>query len=856
VEAALGELVDAGCAGKVELWNRQKILQNGFNGMLRSTLARLREKSLSAAPILAEESEPLARVPAQILTLRMNQYQLEETLVAAPPQVTDVAAAILDRSDGNLGLLIGEFGLGKTTAVARALRHDPTHLVYVAGARIGKEEVKGAKDFLFHCFDEDELLGVFPAEEHPTFRLLARPVIEYILKGETDLPLSIVVDGIDESGLLSRRGGFQHLFNMFQTVRVPTIFTMRSELWVEGKEGFAAASGKVAAHSERRNRRVRLVELLPWEDEQIHRLLQNERTSFPEPTGREHLAELDALIGSHEFEHLFGDIPRRPLFLRLLLDRVAEKGLPHLRLGRARLLHDWARGKIQRDIDAPIWAGGEGRGSLRSPDESTASAIDLSWEAMVHAAAAMVEKVEGEPALALVSECPAEAVLHASASLQGVEPQRLASHSLLLLVGRETMGDPLRFRFAHRAFQEFFLAWYAIAEGRPGLLGLPLPAAVGEWVQAIGEEGLLPAPPIDLGTEIEIEVRTQFRNGWTHLDFVVHAPALDFHRYRIAGKAIRGRPEEFQTQLLKKLEQLGAGRDIGDELLLFPEIESKLAGIGRDLYRELFPPEMQEAYRRLRKRDLALLLRTDEPWIPWELVRPYDASDPKEVVDDDFLCFEFPMTRWFSDCREAPPEIRVRKFAWIGSGGLPHEEKEGDLVRALASVGVEDASPAEPTAEALEALLAEGGLGLLHFTGHGDSEAQPNESKIVLADRPFRPEDLHGALATIGRARPLVFLNACRVAQQDWWLTGIGGWAERWVRASGCGAFVAPLWAVNDRVAFEFARAFYGALERGETLGRAGLAARREVRGKYPGVPTWLAYVIYGPVGGRVVLGD
>jgi len=879
IQAELQALIDSGQVERAELWNRQKVLHEAFHGTLRHTLAVLADRALSSAPINAIPTElvPLELVPYRESTLLIDQYGWKDTLSETAATVADPADPILTKDRSLLGLLIGEFGLGKTTAVVRALSRHTAHMLYLAGARIGKRDVS-AKDFFLHFFEDGELVANVPAEELPTFRLLARPVIEYILTGNTDLPLVVVVDGVDESAVLSRRGGFQHLFNVFQEVRFPIVLTMRTELWVESRDDFAKAFGLPPQRVESRNRRVRLVELLPWGDEEIRSLLSRYRENLSEPESQARLVELEGLLGRGEFESLFGDIPRRPLFLQLLLDTVATVGLPSIRLGRGRLLHDWTRWKILRDIAEPIRLGGEGRGELLGEGESSQTVVDLSWEAMVCAAAKMVEPTEG--LLELIPECPVEEILRSSVRLAQIkEPQALFLHSLLVPVGRETLGSPRSVRFAHRTFQEFFLAWVSLLEPASLPAG-DLPPAVMEWAWAIQEENLIALPswrqaarsgnrrsiPQPTSREraaappdLEIRVHTGFRSGRTHFDFVLHSPTgvVDFHHARIPGKPVMGRPEAYQAHLLQKIEGLGGGRDVGGDPLLFAEIEDKLRGIGRGLFQELFPSEMKQAYRSFRKKVRSLMVTSDEPYIPWELVRPYDDSDPDDFIDDDFLCLEFALTRWRPG-RQAPQEIRVQRLACFAGKELPHSREEKELLAELARAhrGVEDVSPVESSAEALEALLDGGGIQLLHFAGHGDFDpAQPNESALRFPDRAFRSGDLHGPRMThIARDRPLVFLNACRVAGQAWSLTGLGGWAEPWLR--GCGAFISPLWAVNDRLAFEFTRVFYGALERGETLGEAAREARREMCKLYPGQPTWLAYQVYGHVNGRVLLGE
>ncbi|WP_041470465.1 CHAT domain-containing protein [Chloroflexus aggregans] len=84
-------------------------------------------------------------------------------------------------------------------------------------------------------------------------------------------------------------------------------------------------------------------------------------------------------------------------------------------------------------------------------------------------------------------------------------------------------------------------------------------------------------------------------------------------------------------------------------------------------------------------------------------------------------------------------------------------------------------------------------------------------------------------------------------------LTGLGGWAARLVGEYGVGALIAPLWVVNDQIAYEFARTFYTATQTpGMTLAAALRQARRQAKEAYPDDPTWLAYSLYAHPNARL----
>lgn len=365
-----------------------------------------------------------------------------------------------------------------------------------------------------------------------------------------------------------------------------------------------------------------------------------------------------------------------------------------------------------------------------------------------------------------------------------------------------------------------------------------------------------------LPVDLDLHVTTVFRDGRRCFHYVLSSEAAGFTHRSIEGPAIQGSPEEYRAYLSEKIRKLGERIDVDDSPLLREEIERKLAALGHELYRELFNAEMKEAYRWFRRSVTTLTIISEEPWIPWELVKPFDAANPADVIDDDFLCIQFELTRWLAGNRSPAPEIAVHRFACIQtSPGLPQAQQECEILADWARTypGIENASVPVTSASEIEALLEKGGFDLLHFVGHGIVDpARPDESALPLPDQSsLRPLDLSGTMETqIARDRPLVFLNACWIGQQGWSLTGLGGWAKRWVDVCGCGAFLGPSWPVKDSLALEFAKTFYGALAKGDTFGRAAREARLATRKLNPAHPTWLAYTLYAHANGQLALGD
>ncbi len=360
-----------------------------------------------------------------------------------------------------------------------------------------------------------------------------------------------------------------------------------------------------------------------------------------------------------------------------------------------------------------------------------------------------------------------------------------------------------------------------------------------------------------------MRVRTQSEHGRTWLKYTLHSPtgAVDFSHHSVAGPAFHGSPDEFHRYLLSKIEQLGDRLDFDGSYLLNEGVDRKLVSFGRALWRELIPPEICSAYREIRRSVRSWMIISDEPWIPWELIKPYDASRPEEILDDDFLALQFELTRWLAGRSTPAREIAVRSFAALETADLPQVKEERILLEDLkrSSPGLSGEAPACDSAGEVLGYLETCDVQLLHFMGHGTLAAsRADEAGIPLPDgSALRPLDLEGPVATrLLRNQPLVFLNTCWAAQQGWSLTRLGGWASRWVGVCGCSAFVAPMWPVRTQIALSFARAFYEALAGGAPLGEAAWRARNQIFQERSGDPSVLAYVVYGHPYTRVTFGS
>jgi serine/threonine-protein kinase len=260
------------------------------------------------------------------------------------------------------------------------------------------------------------------------------------------------------------------------------------------------------------------------------------------------------------------------------------------------------------------------------------------------------------------------------------------------------------------------------------------------------------------------------------------------------------------------------------------------------MHRYLLPDEVKEDLARYSG---PLLLATDDPTLPWELL--YDG--------EQFLGLRQAVgRRLVVSRRRRNDEASARPAATGGAllignptSDLFDAERETDLIAdLLAPVGPCTVlkGPQARKAAVLQA-LASGEYRVVHFVGQIQSDPSDLAGTcLVLADRELlTAAEIERTLA----GEPFVFLNACHPPQAQ--PTFLGSQVDALaaaLAAGGARGFVGTAWPVYDAGSRQVPVEFYRRVVEAVPVGEALRQARSTVRVRRGDEPSWSAHVLYG----------
>ena len=357
----------------------------------------------------------------------------------------------------------------------------------------------------------------------------------------------------------------------------------------------------------------------------------------------------------------------------------------------------------------------------------------------------------------------------------------------------------------------------------------------------------LDAPPCDL----EFRVASAMEDGATHFHYTLHSPngALDAFYLDVEGPEIVGSAEAFREQLFTSLEEMWADSSPDPVPRPTATAHRRLVGIGERIFDQLLPDAVkiffdQHDVERIR----TVQITSDEPWIPWELLR-LRAPEPE---DEAFWCEKYAVTRWLAGERTPARSLTVSRMVRIAVGREPEADggflfdfakEAGTVTKELRSASLGDVE------EALDLEAPD----LWHVEASGLPSSDGRRTGIQLESGTLWPEDFDWQRrGRIAERQPLVFLNVAGGGRLGRWLTRLEGWAPLWVSQCGCGVFIAPISQIDDEIGRHFSRVFYRTLGRGVALGEAVREARCAARKKDALNPTWAVYSAYGHPNARI----
>lgn len=407
----------------------------------------------------------------------------------------------------------------------------------------------------------------------------------------------------------------------------------------------------------------------------------------------------------------------------------------------------------------------------------------------------------------------------------------------------------------------------ALRQGAVRLLTLTLHATVLEARAkpapgtAASSGAATPGP--DCGRCATLEIIDQRNAGELQFMYCLRAGDVD-DRFR--SEPLKTDPRTYVERRYQAIEDAWTGSKRAVD-----RFAMNLEATGGEMFKQLFPLPLQRTLWRLMQAGQLqdILVYSDEPFLPWEIVFLDDPDAPASTGQGRFFG-ELGLCRWLHGTMPTchiqvrPGQVRHVVPHYEGEDRLAAaEEIEQPMLETL--LGAKPLKPAH--AEVLQALRTPGSFDLLHFACHGQADSNEIDGAALLLEGELvhaadgdliAPEMLLSStvaqFANLRGAdgnRPLVVVNACQTGRVGYALTRLGGFAPAFLGAregtgdsrGRAGAFVGALWSVGDLAASSFVAELYKGLKAGKTMSqavRAGRAAARQA-----GEGTWLAYAVY-----------
>lgn len=363
-----------------------------------------------------------------------------------------ISINLINKQKGKYFFLISEFGFGKTTTLLELYKtyvvNGLTPIFIPAGVldsnAFGATSTI-AKEIFKVLFEGEDVI-----DSEKVVRFSGESMTALL---ENNSNIILLFDGLDEHLQFFKLEGLKRLFNSTANFKAPCIFSFRQSYWEEHHEDFRLALSKTKAD-------IEYIFLKEWNNEHISKFVTIFESTQSTILTASEIIRIDEFVGIVDndlYKKYYGDIPKRPLFLKMILrDIIGDKIKAQNISG---LYEDYFKEKFERDI--------QGQFASFEPQREIDSNFSVSYLLQVmlsiHEAAAMAcitnDVNFNTRELAII-----ENIVHEKEIRRLLELNKLGSNlahfinlSVLTPVSRRGNMN-MRLKFVHKSFMEFFIA--------------------------------------------------------------------------------------------------------------------------------------------------------------------------------------------------------------------------------------------------------------------------------------------------------------------------------------------------------------------------------------------------------------
>jgi hypothetical protein len=277
--------------------------------------------------------------------------------------------------------------------------------------------------------------------QQPLAKLAAK--LLYYLFVYNDNKNVLLLDGLDENENLYKLDVLKDMMGHLNLLKARVICGVRKEMWDERNGNFSIVLGTQPKHKE--------IILTEWSNTEIMGYLQG----YTALVGKvpEYLSEFIGLVKTDQYEAFYGDIPKRPLFLEMILADISVHGIRNRNISE--LYYDFFEKKFTIDRLGSFRQFSANRPA--SVSEDAFELLGLYFTVLARIAVRMAVGVNEQKNMIVSNYIEEKHLKEVMNDLGLASTKEIVLNSVLVPSGVRT-GQGLTLKFAHRSFQEFFFA--------------------------------------------------------------------------------------------------------------------------------------------------------------------------------------------------------------------------------------------------------------------------------------------------------------------------------------------------------------------------------------------------------------